>query len=181
MILRLLGRNPRREAIGTLFSRVAGASRSPALYLSLGVPDTLEGRFESLSLHVMLVLRALRALPPPADEVARDLSDALFRDLDGALREMGVGDTSVPKRMKSLAAAFYGRAKAYDAPLDAADPDALARSLARNVLAREAPAEGLARYALDADRALRAQDLQSLLRDGPRFPDPAGFVRKDTP
>ena len=68
-----------------------------------------------MSLHTILVLRALRELPPPADEVAKDLTDAFFQDLDASLREMGVGDTVVPKRMKKLAAAFYGRAHAYDA------------------------------------------------------------------
>ena len=181
MILRLFGKDPRREAIAALYGRVAAASRAPGLYLQLGVPDTVEGRFESLSLHVMLVLRALRVLPPPADEVARDLADALFRDLDAALREMGVGDTSVPKRMKTLAEAFYGRARAYDAPLDAGDAKGLSESLGRNVLGREGPADRLAHYALEADRRLRMQDLDGLLRDGPQFPDPDAVAREDTP
>jgi cytochrome b pre-mRNA-processing protein 3 len=181
MILRLFGKDPRREAIAALYGRVAAASRAPGLYLQFGVPDTVEGRFESLSLHVMLVLRALRVLPPPADEVARDLADALFRDLDAALREMGVGDTSVPKRMKTLAEAFYGRARAYDAPLDAGDAKDLSESLGRNVLGREGPADPLARYALEADRRLRMQDLDGLLRDGPQFPDPDAVAREDTP
>lgn len=181
MILRLFGRDPRRETIAALYARVASASRAPGLYLKLGVPDTLEGRFESLSLHVMLALRALRVLPPPADEVARDLADALFRDLDAALREMGVGDTSVPKRMKTLAEAFYGRARAYDGPLDAADAQDLSDSLGRNILGRDGPADPLARYALDADRRLRTQDLEGLLRDGPDFPDPDAIAREDTP
>ena len=59
-----------------------------------------------MSLHVILVLRALRDLPPPADDVAKDLTDAFFQDIDASLREMGIGDIGVPKRMKKLAARF---------------------------------------------------------------------------
>jgi cytochrome b pre-mRNA-processing protein 3 len=175
MILRLFRRSSRRLVIASLYERVATSSRHPDLYLGLGIPDTIEGRFESLALHVMLVLRTLRGRPSPADEVAADLADALFRDLDASLREMGVGDTAVPKRMKKLAEAFYGRARAYDAPLDAGDEAALAATLGRNVLGSEAPAPALARYALAADRALKAQDLDALLRSGPRFLLPDAF------
>jgi cytochrome b pre-mRNA-processing protein 3 len=176
MIFSLFGRNPRRLVIATLYERVATASRHPDLYLKLGIPDTIEGRFESLSLHVMLVLRALRGRPSPAGEVAADLTDALFRDLDASLREMGIGDTTVPKRMKKLAEAFYGRAQATDGPLDASDEASLAVVLGRNVHGSEAPAAALARYALAADRALRGQDLEILLRDGPHFPKPDAFT-----
>lgn len=172
MMFRLFRKNPRRLVIASLYERVATASRQPDLYLRLGIPDTIEGRFESLSLHTMLVLRALRGRPSPAGEVAADLTDALFRDLDASLREMGIGDTSVPKRMKKLAEAFYGRAYSYDAPLDAQDEAALAAALGRNVLGGEAPAPALARYALASDRTLKAQDLDALLRDGPHFPPP---------
>lgn len=175
MILRLFRRNSRRLVIASLYERVATSSRHPDLYLKLGIPDTVEGRFESLSLHVVLVLRTLRSRPSPADEVAADLADALFRDLDASLREMGVGDTAVPKRMKKLAEAFYGRARAYDAPLDARDEAALAAALGRNVQGSEAPAPALARYALVTDGALRAQDLDALLQAGPRFPQPDAF------
>ena len=176
MIFSLFRKDPRRIVIAELYARVATASREPALYLNLGVPDTIEGRFESLSLHVMLVLRALRGRPSPAEEVAADLTDALFRDLDASLREMGIGDTSVPKRMKKLAEAFYGRAGAYDAPLDAGDEAALGGALGRNVIAGEAPAPALARYALAADRALKAQDLDAMLQTGPVFPRPEAFT-----
>jgi len=180
MILRLFRRDPRRVVIAQLYARVATASRHPDLYLKLGVPDTIEGRFESLSLHVMLVLRALRGRPSPADDVAADLADALFRDLDASLREMGTGDTVVPKRMKKLAEAFYGRAQAYDGPLDAGDGAALAATLGRNVCGSEAPAAALARYALAADRALKAQGLDALLQEGPHFPPPDA-VMEGTP
>ena len=129
-------KDPRRAVIAKLYRGIADTSRSPGLYGTLGIPDTLEGRFESVSLHTILVLRALRDLPPPADDVAKDLTDAFFQDIDASLREMGIGDTVVPKRMKKLAAAFYGRAHAYDGPLDAVDEPALA---ARSAATPSAP------------------------------------------
>ncbi|MBF9233978.1 ubiquinol-cytochrome C chaperone family protein [Microvirga alba] len=178
MIFSLFRKNPRRTTIAILYARIASASRAPGLYTALGVPDTLEGRFEALSLHVIIALRALRGLPAPAADIAGDLTDAFFQDLDAAHREMGIGDTTVPKRMKKLAASFYGRANAYDAPLDAADEAALAVALGRNACGTEAPATGLARYALAAERGLKAADLATMLEPGPVFPKPEDFAEE---
>nr|WP_205789768.1 ubiquinol-cytochrome C chaperone family protein [Microvirga makkahensis] len=165
-------------AIATLYARIADASRRPGLYAALGIPDSLEGRFESLSLHMVLSLRTLRELPPPADEVAKDLTDAFFRDMDASLREMGVGDTVVPKRMKKVAAAFYGRAQAYDPALTSADVAELAEALGRNALGSDAPAMMLARYALAADKGLKGVTLDVLLESGPAFPAPEAFTEE---
>lgn len=178
VIFSLFRKDPRRVAIATLYERIATASRAPGLYAALGIPDTLEGRFEALSLHMVLALRALRGLPHPADEVAKDLTDAFFRDMDASLREMGVGDTVVPKRMKKIAASFYGRAQAYDAPLEAKDQAAMTEALSRNALEPDAPAAALARYALAADQGLKTQDLDALLGKGPVFPAPEAFVEE---
>jgi cytochrome b pre-mRNA-processing protein 3 len=180
VIFSLFRKDPRRTAIATLYKRIATASRTPGLYATLGIPDTLEGRFESLSLHMVLALRALRTLPPPADETAKDLTDAFFRDMDASLREMGTGDTVVPKRMKKIAEAFYGRAHAYDAPLDAADEAGLAQALGRNAYGGDAPAVALARYAFAADQGLKALDLAALLETGPVFPAPEGYAEEGT-
>lgn len=179
MIFSLFRKDPRRTAIAAFYARIATSSRMPGLYAALGIPDTLEGRFESLSLHMVLSLRALRNLPAPADDVAKDLTDAFFRDMDASLREMGVGDTVVPKRMKKVAASFYGRAQAYDPVLTGADEAALAEALGRNALGGEAPAIPLARYALAADRALKSADLDALLEVGPVFPLPETFKEED--
>ncbi len=176
MIFSLFRKDPRRTLIAALYKRVATASREPGLYASLGLPDTVEGRFESLSLHMVLALRALRELPPPADEVAKDLTDAFFRDMDASLREMGVGDTVVPKRMKKIAESFYGRAQAYDGPLNDADEAGLALALGRNAYGTEAPATSLARYALTADLGFKADSLETLLETGPFFPKPEAFA-----
>lgn len=179
MIFNLFRKDPRRAVIAALYERVATASRNPGLYAGLGVPDSLEGRFEALVLHMVLALRGLRDLPPPADEVGRDLTEALFRDLDASLREMGVGDTAVPKRMKKLGEAFYGRAHAYDAALNEADEAALAAALGRNVTAG-APAIPLARYVLASDRGFRALSLDTILDQGFPFPVPGDFTGEGT-
>lgn len=183
MIFGLFRKDPRRAVVGQLLQRIVAASRAPALYdHALGIPDTVEGRFEALALHVVLVLRRLRRLPAPADEVAQDLVDAFFRHVEASLREMGVGDMGVPRRMKRLAQAFYGRASAYDAALDAGDAARLADALARNVLAGGPgpAAAALAAYVAAAEDALAGQaDLDALLAEGPRFaaPGPAGGDR----
>lgn len=179
MIFGLFRKDPRAPLIGTLHKRIADAARAPALYLGLGVPDTIEGRFESLSLHFVLVLRRLRRLPDPAREVAQDLVDSFFGHLDASLREMGVGDMGVPKRMKKLAQGFYGRAAAYDAALDSGNSDAVAVALAEHVGGPAEALSGLARYAIAAERALAGASLDALLEHGPRFPAPAGFARED--
>lgn len=170
MILRFFKRNQSRDLIESVYTRIAMASRHPGLYLSADVPDTVEGRFESLCVHMTLAFRRLRALPAPADDVGRDLVDAFFRALDESLREMGVGDLSVAKKMKPLAEAFYGRARTYDPLLDARDEAGLASALARNVTGGEEPAGRLAAYAMEAEAMLAGQDLDTILATGPVFP-----------
>lgn len=177
--LRTWGRpGPRERLIETLHLRVNAAARRPGLYTGLGVPDTLEGRFECLILHVILVLRRLNRLPEPAADVAQDLVNSVFLQLDSSLRESGIGDFGVPKRMKKLGAAFYGRAEGYDAGLDAGDAAALRGALARNVLGLAAPetAAHLTAYVLAAAEALERADLDDLIGEGPRFPDPEAFL-----
>ena len=175
MIWRLFSRgDAASRTIETLHRRINDASRQPGLYTALGVPDTVEGRFECLSLHVILVLRRLERLPAPADDVSQDLVNSVFLQLDSSLRELGVGDFGVPKRMKKLGAAFYGRAETYGAALAKDDPAALSEALARNVLGTEdaGAATALGRYVIDSAAQLEAMDLDGLLGPGPRFADP---------
>ena len=179
MIPRFLRRaRERRRTIGTLHQRIGEAARRRDLYETLDVPDTVEGRFEALSLHVILVLRRLGQLPPPADEVAQELIDSVFVQLDESLRELGVGDMGVSKRIKKLGASFYARAGAYGTALDAGDTQALAAALARNVLANETEtkeagaAQGLAAYVRASAGILGTQDLDALLNQGPLFAPP---------
>ena len=90
------------------------AARDRVLFTDYGIRNSLEGRFESLCIvHSAIILLKLQTLPEPGPKVAQDVADALFRHFDAALREMGVGDISVPKRMKTIAEAYLGRTKAY--------------------------------------------------------------------
>jgi cytochrome b pre-mRNA-processing protein 3 len=181
MIFRLFRKDPRSELVASLYARIATAARAPGLYRHLHVPDTLEGRFEALVLHMVLVQRGLRGRPDPAEELAKDLMDAIFRDLDASLREMGVGDTSVPKRMKKLGEAFFGRAHSYDPLLESGGEGGLADALARNVMGGAAPAGPLARYALAADRGLKAMTLDAFLSESTHFPPPESFAEERAP
>lgn len=170
---------PRRASVETLHERIATASRAEGLYAGIGVPDTLEGRFESLSLHMILVLRRLRVLPAPAADVGQDLVDCFFHLLDVNLRELGVGDTVVPKRMKKLAAAFYEVTRRYDPVLDSGQAPELIRTLAAGFSIADEPAKALGDYVLEAERGLAAADLDDLLRTGPTWPSPDRFVGAD--
>jgi cytochrome b pre-mRNA-processing protein 3 len=130
-------------------------ARTAALYIDFGVADTVTGRFEMVTLHVILVLDRLER----AGEAARPLGQAVFdlyvKDMDRSLRELGIGDLGVPKRMKKMAQAFYGRHDMYRQALSAGDAALLTDAIARNVYAGARPpaAAALAAYAL-ASRVL---------------------------
>ena len=176
MVFNLFKSGKRRREVETLYAAISAASREPDLYLKLAVPDTVEGRFESLILHVSLVLRRLKELPQPALDISKDLVDTLFKDLDGALRQLGVGDLSVSKKIKVLAQAFYGRAKALDAGLVDAEPHHLETVLTRNVLGvtegEASHGTQLASYVRRASDELAAQSLASLMKADRLFPAP---------
>lgn len=174
-MLTLLGRRRARAnrlTIEALHGAIVAAARQPAFYTHYGVADTFEGRFEMLTLLACLVLRRLNGLPPPGPEMAQNLIDTLFRHLDPALREMGVGDLGVPKRMKRLAEGFLGRSAAYDAALRNGEDD-LAVALGRNVYAGAADARRLARYVFEAERQIGEVDVHALSRGTIVFPDPS--------
>jgi cytochrome b pre-mRNA-processing protein 3 len=148
-----------------LYVAAAAQARSPAFYAAMGAPDSVEGRFELYTLHVSLLLRRLKRQGAQAAETGQALFDAYVQALDDALREMGVGDLSVGKKMRRLGEAFYGRVRNYDGAL-AALPDRapLEAMLARTVLLGEAgdPAP-FADYCAEAAAALQAQPLEQIL------------------
>jgi cytochrome b pre-mRNA-processing protein 3 len=125
-------RAPLRGTIEAIYGMIVTQAREPSFYRQLGVADTVNGRFDLLVLHLWIVLRRFRS-----GEGATNISQALFdrfcEDMDANLREMGVGDLTVPKRMQAFGEAFYGRAAAYDAAFAAGD-EALAQALGKNVL-----------------------------------------------
>lgn len=158
-----------------LYGAIVAQARQPALFADYGVPDTLDGRFDMIVLHTVLVLRRLRGEPVPTSDRAQALFDLFMADMDRSLREMGVGDTTVPKRIKRMASAFYGRLGAYVGALDAGDRPALAAALARNIRpdeADDAPSERLARYVEAAAAALAAAPVADILDGRVAFPDP---------
>ncbi|TQI76535.1 cytochrome b pre-mRNA-processing protein 3 [Bosea sp. AK1] len=170
MIFGLFGKRAnRRSPVDTLFGRVAEASRLPALYIDGGIPDSFEGRFESLTLHVLLVLRRLRELPPPAADLAQEFIDACFAYLELGFRNGGISDVAVPKRMKKIGQMFYGRVQAYEAALAAPGLEALAEALGRNACVPEA-APALAAYARAAQEALATADLDGIMNRDNLFP-----------
>jgi cytochrome b pre-mRNA-processing protein 3 len=157
-----------------LHAAIVQASRRPEFYISGQVPDTVDGRFELLALHAFLVLRRLRGWQEP---LAQQLFDAIFAQLDLNLRELGVGDMGVGKRIKHMGQSFYGRLSAYEKGLkdDAAMHDALSRNLFGTLL--EAPASTLtapiATYLHTACRHLDNLPEASILSgqiDFPAFP-----------
>ncbi|HYD45374.1 MAG TPA: ubiquinol-cytochrome C chaperone family protein [Phenylobacterium sp.] len=170
MVLKKLFRPRPSEAAGrALYAAAVEQARTPALYAGLKAPDTVEGRFELYSLHVLLLIERLRGEGTQAAETSQALFDTYASSLDDALREMGVGDLSVGKKMRRLAEAFYGRAKSYDAASDRAGLEAF---LQRTVYAGDgaAPVGGLADY-VEATRAhLAAQPLEPILAGEVRWP-----------
>jgi cytochrome b pre-mRNA-processing protein 3 len=167
-------RTPERATIEAIYGMIVTQAREPLFYGDLGVPDTVDGRFDLLVLHLWMVLWRFRSAEG-ADGVPQALFDRFCDDMDANLREMGVGDLTVPKRMQAFGEAFYGRAKAYDVAL-ASGNEPLARALCKNVLNGEGmeKARWLATYAETAIASLAGLDEATLLGAEWTFPPPAG-------
>ncbi len=180
MIFKLFRRNPNEALITRLHDQIMTQARSPALFLEYGVSDTPEGRFEMVAVHVLLAVRRLSALPEPGPAIAQDLTDAMFRHFDIAFREMGLSDTTVPKRMKKHASAWLGRARAYGAAMDSGDTAGLAQALSRNVYGIEGdPPERplrLSRYIGAVMAALTSVSLEDFLNGKIPFAPPETVV-----
>lgn len=143
-----------------LLEAVMAVSRRPSWYGPEKTPDTLEGRFEAMTLNGCLALIRLRAAPE-AEALAQRFVDTLFRHFDAGLREAAVGDLTVPKKMRALAGAFYGRLEAYAAGL-AAGEEALAEALARNMGVPAAFAARLAGHVRAVAAAQAAAPVEAL-------------------
>ncbi|HXZ02015.1 MAG TPA: ubiquinol-cytochrome C chaperone family protein [Stellaceae bacterium] len=165
MLASLFRPNPRRAAVHAAYGRIVERARQPVFYTDWGVPDTLDGRFELLALHAFLVLNRLKRDRGATAGFAQALFDAMFADLDRALREMGVGDLSVGRRVKEMATGFYGRIAAYEQGL--ADAPALEAALRRNLYGTTAPSAAqlgeAAAYVRRQAAALEAQPAAALL------------------
>ncbi len=165
-LARLFGRKRHERAGFALYTSSVRAARDPYFYAELGVPDTMDGRFDMIGLHVCLLIERLMQEKPEGPALAQALFDAMFSDMDHTLRELGVGDMSVGRKVKAMWEALHGRSQAYVAALEAGDHAALSASLARNVWRGEAAGDGadqLARVAMARWDGLRQQDLKSLM------------------
>lgn len=174
MFNRFFRRDRTAEGIATsLYGAIVAQARSPELYAAIGVPDNVSGRFEMVVLHLVLLARRLERSGEGARTAGQAVFDLFCRDMDASLREMGVGDLSVPKRMREIGEAYFGRTAAYGPGLTEGDPEALAEVFRRTVYSDARGSEGaqaLAAYALACAESLSAQEETELLSGKPDFP-----------
>lgn len=152
-----------------LYQAIVAQARQPAFYESFGIEDSVDGRFDLLLLHVILVMQRL----DPATGARQKLFDLLFADMDRSLREMGVGDMSIGKKIKPMIAAFYGRAKSYEEALQQTPEgliEVLRRNLYRKSAAKDAQIAHMAHYVQAAHSLLATQAGAAIAAGQVRFP-----------
>jgi cytochrome b pre-mRNA-processing protein 3 len=168
-LLGLLARfraDPYEEIARELYAGVVAQARRPEFYLAIGVPDSLDGRFDLVVLHAFLTMRRLKAAGRDGRHLSQLLFDVLMADMDASLREMGVADIGVAKRVRAMVGAFYGRVAAYDSALaqdEAALEEALRRNLYGTVNPTAAQLGAMAAYVRRQDAALAKGRTSELL------------------
>jgi cytochrome b pre-mRNA-processing protein 3 len=172
----LFARNRAADKIGSLYGAIVAQARQPAFYAEYGVPDTIDGRFDMIVLHVALFFRRVRG-EPAVRGLGQGVFDRFCADMEHNLRETGVSDVAIPKEMRRIGEAYYGRAAAYDRALASADEAALVDALARNVFggAMDADAARLANYVRTAVEVLAHQNSEGIVGGEVNFPDPAAI------
>jgi cytochrome b pre-mRNA-processing protein 3 len=159
-------RSPYEETARLLYERIVGQARRPEFYRECGIPDTLDGRFDVLVLHVFLVMHRLKQDRGRTADLSQALFDILFQDMDESLRELGAGDMGIGRRIRAMAEGFYGRVAAYEEALDAADRS-LEDCVRRNLFGSASPVAGqlaaLADYIRAEVAALAARETEELL------------------
>ena len=175
----LFRRRARPDTISSLYGTIVAQARLPCFYREYEVPDTVNGRFDLLILHVTLVLDRLGD-DPQLRELGQALFDHFCTDMDQNLREMGVGDLSVPRHMQRVGEAYYGRAQAYRAGLAADGQQALVVALERNIYGQNttghAAAARLAAYVRGTVGELKALPASQVLAGTVRMPNPTATV-----
>jgi len=164
----LFRRNRYRALAHAAYTSIVEHARAPDFFMRLEVPDTLDGRFEMIALHMFLVLNRLKAEHGATGEFAQALFDAMFADLDRGLREMGATDMGVGKRVKEMAKAFYGRIAAYEKGLEGND-QILSEALKRNLYGTVQPSAqviaDMVRYMRSQAKALADLPVESFFHD----------------
>lgn len=165
-VLNFLGFGQNKPNVSALYSRIVGRTRQVAFYTQAGVPDTIDGRFDLLVLHVHIILRDFRRRGLGRHPMGQALFDAFFQDMDQGMREAGVGDLGVSKKIRKMAEAFYGRAAAYDEVLgdeiaERSSADHLAKAIAKN-LSQMVDGEALAADVDDTAEAAEVDKYKAL-------------------
>jgi cytochrome b pre-mRNA-processing protein 3 len=173
----LFRRSSNKALIDRLHGEIMAGARQPEFFLRYGVADTVEGRFELLCLLATVALRRIELLPAPGPEIAQELTDSVFTHFDVALREIGVGDLTVPKKIKKMAQGWLGRGAAYRQAIAEHNEPALSLAIARNVFgdadkAADPAATRLTRYAFALDSAFSSLRLEDLGVVPLKFTDP---------
>jgi cytochrome b pre-mRNA-processing protein 3 len=164
MILSLFRKNTATEPVYAVYNSIVAQSRQPVFYAQWGVPDTVTGRFDMISLHMALLFRRLRHGPRDAKDFSQAVFDLFFRDMDRSLREMGAGDLAVPKKIQKMGNIFFGLLASLNEALDRHDAEALAAVLERNIYGEGSGehASSLASYVMARDAALAAQPIDAI-------------------
>lgn len=165
MLRRLKERTKQRLMAADLYGAIVTAARDPAIFRDHGVADDPMGRLESILLHMALVIERLTAEGPPGQALAQALAEAYVTDMDDSMREIGIGDMGVPRRVKQAAGALFERHRAYAAALANPDDGELPRVIARHLHGRDPGPEAaaLATYARGVHGALARQTGATLL------------------
>lgn len=174
MILSLFRKPKLTEPVYAVYNAIVAQSRREIFYAEWGVPDTLTGRFDMISLHAALVFRRLRSSERETKEFAQNVFDCFFKDMDRSLREMGVGDLSIGKRIEKMGGLFYGMLSSLSAILDEEDRAGLADFISRNFHEGQphAALDVFADYILRSDSLLRTQEVAAIMQGRVTFGDP---------
>ncbi len=169
-----------KETAHDLYRVVVEQARQPVFYRDFAVEDSIDGRFDMITLHMALVIRRLRRDADVSRKLSQALFDYMFDDMDLNLRELGVGDMGVLKRVKKMAKAFYGRLDAYDKGIDESGDSVLIGALKRNLYRdRDIPEEilvGMADYVRRQSAHLEALHIDSLMKGEVSFAAPPQAV-----
>jgi cytochrome b pre-mRNA-processing protein 3 len=188
MLTGLFGRRPDRTTEAT-YAAIVAQARRPTFYADLDVADTVKGRFDLIVAHMAVYCGRFDGADAPSRAKMQAVLDRFFADMEDNLREMGVTDTGVPKKMKGLAAVWLGRVGAYAPPLAVGDVPGLTEALKRNLYGDVAAASGsaplgaeaVARYMIAARDGLAAASLDTLIAGRIAWPEPAAFIPAAVP
>lgn len=182
MFSRLFSRKSKSKVPQELYGKVVMQSRNPVFFLRYGFQDSVTGRFDVLCIHLFLFSRRLvREDTPKTTSLNQEVFDIFIDSTDRALRELGVGDTSVPKRKKRLVHSFYATVGAFGAPLDDEDQKELSGAIekrfegAEEGIAGKVPAATLASYVLETAAGLDRQPAEQILKGRIEWCDPSAF------